>query len=127
MKKYCTTHYGVYEETEGCLYCPSASKRMTVKAFKMTEARRYDNSEWPFWLHQAWQLAVTDPGCLYCSLNYGDPLGSIVLNTRKAFPELVKWGDYIVCGENGELALCAAETFEASYECDYNQFDLTNS
>lgn len=127
MKKYCTTHYGTYEEAEGCLYCPIKAAKQVIKAFQMTPSRRWSNVEWPSWLHEAWNKNLTDPGCLFPSLSTGDPQGSLVLNTRKAFPELVNWNDYIVCGDTGELALCDAKTFKDTYECAYNEFELVPS
>ena len=127
MKKYCNKHYGVYEDTEGCVYCPKIATKQVVKAFKMTEDRRWYNCEWPGWLGEAWNKNLTDPGCLYPSLDCTDPLGSLVLHTRKSSAELIPWGSYIICGDNGELAICDAETFESNYICEYNPYDLANN
>ena len=37
-------------------------KPVVIEAFQMTVARRWDNSEWPGWLHQAWQRGPGENG-----------------------------------------------------------------
>lgn len=127
MKKYCQTHYGVFEDLEGCIYCPKSIAKQVVKAFKMTEARRWSNVEWPAWLNEAWNRDITQLGCLVPSWNSNAPIGSLMLKISKDLYADITWGDYLVCTADGELTLCDAKTFEISYECKYNQFDLANS
>jgi len=42
-------------------------KPVIVEAFQMTRERRLDNSEWPTWLHKAWQKSITEVGALFCA------------------------------------------------------------
>lgn len=113
MKKYCNKHFGAYEAIEGCLYCDTQEPKLEkAKAFKMTHTRRWSNEDWPDWLNMAWQLDRSEPGALYPLLHNPSFLG---LNTRQG-REIIQYGDYIVCGDNGELALCDGTLFEEVYE-----------
>ncbi len=93
-------------------------KPVVIKAFQMTKERRLDNSEWPGWLHRAWQKPVAESGSLFCSSD-----GS--LETEKCTPlfiqtlegtHRVSWGDWIIKGVQGELYPCKPDIFEATYE-----------
>ena len=37
-------------------------KKETIEAFRMTKERRWDRSEWPEWLHTAWNRGPDDNG-----------------------------------------------------------------
>ncbi len=91
---------------------------MVIEAFQMTKEHRFDNSEWPGWLHRAWQKPVAEPGSLFCSSN-----GS--LETEKYIPlfiqtlegiRKVSGDDWIIKGDQDELYLCKPDIFEATYE-----------
>ena len=44
---------------------PKYRKRpVVIEAFQMTKERRWDNSEWPNWLHEAWN--ASGEGSMYC-------------------------------------------------------------
>ena len=89
-------------------------KPIVIRAFQMTEERRWDNSEWPNWLNKAWQ---TPPG-----------EGSVwVENLTTAFdarlmcgtlegPLCIGLGDWIIEGPQGELYPCKPDIFETIYE-----------
>lgn len=81
----------------------------------MTEARRMDNSEWPEWLHRAWNKETDETGALQRA-GYDnvlpDPLEIITLEGR----HLVSWGDWIIQGVAGELYPCKPDIFAATYE-----------
>lgn len=88
-----------------------------VEAFQMTAARRYDNSEWPHWLHEAWNKPVTEKGALFhnpdgCLEEEPTPLFIQTLEgTQK-----VSFGDYIIQGVAGEINPCKPDIFEKTYE-----------
>ncbi len=93
-------------------------KPVVVSAFQMTKERRMDNSEWPEWLHRAWQKGITEPGSVFCSSD-----GSLGTETHtplfvQALGGTVKveWGDWIIQGVKGELYPCKPDIFEATYE-----------
>ena len=86
-------------------------KPIVIEAFQMTPERREDNSEWPEWLHRAWNLDATEPGSCY----------SIGSNNKLAIHTLegvllVLWDDYIIQGVQGELYPCKPDIFEATYD-----------
>lgn len=86
-------------------------KPVIIEAFQMTTERRWDNSEWPTWLHQAWNKDPDMPGALYCK-NGG---AELFLHTFEG-EHAVTPGDYIIQGISGELYPCKPDIFEATYE-----------
>jgi hypothetical protein len=88
-------------------------KPVVIEAFQMTKERRWDNSEWPAWLHEAWNKEPSE-GAMWI-----DPLDptreKLVLGTREGV-HLVTWGDWIIRGVQGELYPCKPDIFEATYE-----------
>lgn len=94
-------------------------KPLVVEAFQMTKARRWDNSEWPNWLNQAWQKGPGEGGV------WIDPAADIASGHNSA-EELVcgtlegvlriDWNDWIIQGVKRELYPCKPDIFEATYE-----------
>ncbi len=92
-------------------------KPVVVEAFQMTLERRWDNSEWPNWLNQAWNMEPSEPGCLFCIddsglIGQGERLCIMTLEGAHA----VTPGDYIIQGVKGELYPCKPDIFEMTYE-----------
>jgi len=94
-------------------------KPVVIEAFQMTEERRWDNSEWPEWLHQAWNR---DPGEGSIWIDPDAPIES----GRKSATKLVcgtlegvyriDFGDYIIQGVKGEIYPCKPDIFEMTYD-----------
>lgn len=82
----------------------------------MTRERRQDNSEWPSWLHEAWNKGHHEEGSVGC-VNYpnSDGTDELVIATLEG-EMLVNFGDYIIKGVNNELYPCKPDIFEKSYE-----------
>lgn len=89
-------------------------KPIQIEAFQMTEIRRRDNSDWPEWLHKAWQMNRSEPGSLFPTID-GDGSGTISIGTLEGNLE-VTFGDYIIRGVAGEIYPCKPSIFEASYD-----------
>lgn len=90
-------------------------KPVVIEAFQMTEARRMDNSEWPSWLHEAWNGNRDEQGTLQradMTVTLPDPLEIVTLEGN----HLVSWDDWIIKGVKGELYPCKPDIFEATYE-----------
>jgi hypothetical protein len=85
---------------------------VVIEAFQMTEARRWDNSEWPDWLNRAWNVAPDVPG----SLQLRDAAGVLLEIVTLEGCHAVSWGDWIIQGVKGELYPCKPDIFEATYE-----------
>ncbi|KKL44654.1 hypothetical protein LCGC14_2363530 [marine sediment metagenome] len=85
---------------------------VVVEAFHMTEARSNDNSEWPSWLHAAWQ-SDGGKGCMW--IDKDAPKRAFVLGTREGVHRIT-WDDWIIRGIEGELYACKPDIFEATYE-----------
>ena len=93
---------------------PKYRKRpVVVEAFQMTRERRSDNSEWPSWLHRAWN---GDPGEGSVWPDPIDPLHErLVIGTLEGLHR-VQWDDWIIRGIKGELYACKPDIFAATYE-----------
>ena len=90
-------------------------KPVTIEAFQMTEGRRMDNSEWPDWLHRAWNGERDRVGSFQrvsMDAQMPDSLEIVSLEGNMA----VSWGDWIIKGVKGELYPCKPDIFEATYE-----------
>lgn len=85
---------------------------VTIEAFQMTEKRRWDNLNWPEWLHKAWNLDCDAEGSLFC----------LQMDTNKLFIrtlegcQFVSWDDWIIQGVQGEIYPCKSNIFAATYE-----------
>lgn len=85
---------------------------VVIEAFQMTKERRWDNSEWPNWLHRAWN--TEGEGCL--AIDPDDPEGErLYIGTLEGVYR-VKWGDWIIQGVLGEIYPCAEAVFAETYE-----------
>lgn len=91
-------------------------KPVVIEAFQMTKERREDNSEWPNWLHEAWNKSHGEIGALYPE-DYPNSNGSDRLRIQTLEGnQLVSWGDYIIKGVHGEIYPCKPDIFEKTYE-----------
>jgi len=91
-------------------------KPVEVEAFQMTEARRQDNSEWPEWLHRAWNKEQGEPGAVFPRhAPFSDGTDELVIHTTEGI-HLVSWNDWIIQGIKGELYPCKPDVFAATYE-----------
>ena len=94
-------------------------KPVVIEAFQITKERRWDNSEWPTWLNQAWQKGPGEGGL------WIDPDEDIIVS-RGCAEKLVcgtlegvhriDWDDWIIQGVKGELYPCKPDIFEMTYE-----------
>jgi hypothetical protein len=89
-------------------------KPVVIEAFQMTQDRRVDNSDWPDWMHQAWNYERETSGSLYPT-EEGTRDGMLSIGTLEG-QHLVSWGDWIIQGVSGELYPCKPEIFAATYE-----------
>lgn len=90
-------------------------KPVVIEAFQMTKERREDNSEWPEWLHSAWNKKSYTAGSLQPIRPGSDTDRRLYLMTLEgAF--VVQWDDWIIQGVQGELYPCKPDIFEATYE-----------
>lgn len=87
-----------------------------VEAFQMTKERRQDNSEWPNWLHIAWQKENGEDGSVFPK-DYSNSHGTdeLLICTLEGI-YLVSFNDWIIRGVNGELYPCKPDIFEQTYE-----------
>ena len=88
-------------------------KPVVIEAFQMTKERRRDNSEWPEWLHKAWN--AVGEGSLFISKDNNPSGENLAIGTMEGV-YLVSWDDWIIQGIQGELYPCKPDIFEATYE-----------
>lgn len=89
-------------------------KPVVIEAFQMTKEHRLSNVDWPFWLHQAWQLERETEGSLYpTEAGTGD--GTLSIGTPEG-NHLVSWNDWIIQGVQGEIYPCKPDIFDVTYE-----------
>ncbi len=91
-------------------------KPVVIEAFQMTKERRWDNSEWPEWLNEAWNKDPSE-GSLWIGDKVMDDAGEFLLlvGTLEGV-HVVTWNDYIIQDIQGELYPCKPDIFEATYE-----------
>lgn len=85
-------------------------KPVVIEAFQMTMERRMDNSDWPAWLHAAWQ-----DGTLYRANPNAHLPDTLMIGTLEG-DHTVSWGDWIIQGVKGELYPCKPDIFDLTYE-----------
>jgi len=90
---------------------------VVIEAFQMTEATRMDNSEWPEWLHRAWQKDEGDEGALFRQ-NMDAAMPDLLCIWTLEGIHLVNWGDWIIQGVKGELYPCKPDIFEMTYQLE---------
>ena len=92
---------------------------MTVDAFQMTRERRWDNSEWPTWLNQAWQRGPVEGGFWIDPNGYQHPErespDDLLCGTLEGVVR-IDWDDWIIQGIKGELYPCKPDIFDATYD-----------
>lgn len=87
-------------------------KPVVIEAFQMTRERREDNSEWPEWLHRAWNMDRDEVGALQI---LDSDCGRLEIVTLEG-AHVVSWDDWIIQGVEGELYPCKPGIFAATYE-----------
>lgn len=91
-------------------------KPVVIEAFQMTKERRWDNSEWPNWLNEAWNKGEKDTGAVSCGKKLGTlKEESLYILSLEGWME-VSWNDYIIQGVQGELYPCKPDIFDATYD-----------
>lgn len=91
-------------------------KPVVIEAFQMTPERRQDNSEWPNWLHEAWNGELDKPGTVFPSAYpNSDGTDELAIVTLEGIHK-VSFGDWIIQGVQGELYPCKPDIFEKTYE-----------
>ena len=97
-------------------------KPVVVEAFQMTEERRWDNSEWPNWLHLAWNMEIGEVGALWCDIDPPHTFLHISTLDDQHYPpsergvQNVNFDDWIIQGVAGEIYPCKPDIFEQTYE-----------
>lgn len=94
-------------------------KPVVVEAFQMTAERRWDNSEWPIWLHEAWNTGPGEGGMwpdpdIPDNPGY-DSAAELICGTLEGVVR-IDWGDWIIQGVKGEIYPCKPDIFEMTYE-----------
>jgi hypothetical protein len=91
-------------------------KPVVIEAFQMTEARRGDNSEWPDWLNQAWNLPDCNENSVWPqNFPNSDGTDHLCIGTLEGV-YLVSWDDFIIQGVKGEIYACKPDIFALTYE-----------
>ena len=91
-------------------------KPVVIEAFQMTKERRLSNTDWPNWLHYAWNKSHLEIGGVYPEkYPNSDGTDNLLIRTLEGVMH-VAWGDYIIRGVKGKLYPCKPDIFEATYE-----------
>ena len=91
-------------------------KPVVIEAFQMTLAARKDNSDWPNWLHKAWNLGPAEAGALY-PVEYPHSKGDdeLQIMTLEGVHR-VTFDDWIIRGVHGEIYPCKPDIFTLTYD-----------
>ena len=87
-------------------------KPVVIEAFQMTKERRW-NSEWPNWLHRAWQM---DPSEGAVWIDPDDPKREKLVCGTLEGVHRIDWNDWIIQGIKNEIYPCKPDIFEQTYE-----------
>ena len=86
---------------------------VVIEAFQMTKERRWDNSEWPNWLNQAWQMNPSE-GAVW--IDADDPKRErLVCGTLEGVRK-IDFDDFIIRGVKGEIYPCKPDIFKMTYD-----------
>ncbi len=88
-------------------------KPVVIEAFQMTRERRWNNSEWPEWLHRAWNKEPAE------GARWIDPDDQskqrLVCGTLEGVHR-IDFNVFLIQGIKGEIYPCKPDIFEATYE-----------
>ena len=94
-------------------------KPVVIEAFQMTKERRWNNYEWPEWLHQAWNKDPSEGAVWPNPDNPPNPVhesaDELVCGTLEGVHN-IDFNDWIIQGVKGELYPCKPDIFEMTYE-----------
>ena len=88
-------------------------KPVVIEAFQMTKERRWDNSDWPEWMHKAWNKEPSE-GAIW--IDPDDPTGEKLVCGTLEGVHAISTNDWIIRGINGEIYPCKPDIFEKTYE-----------
>ena len=88
-------------------------KPVMVEVFQMTKGRRWDNSEWPNWLHQAWNREPSE-GAVW--IDDDDPKREKLVCGTLEGVHRIDFDDFIIKGIKGELYPCKPDIFALTYD-----------
>ena len=88
-------------------------KPVVIEAFQMTKERRWDNSEWPEFLHLAWNKDHSE-GALW--IDNDDPKREKLVCGTLEGVHRIAWDDWLIQGVKGEIYPCKPDIFEMTYE-----------
>ena len=88
-------------------------KTVEIEAFQMTEAQRWDNSEWPEWLHRAWNMEIGEVGALWCDVY--PPHTFLHISTLEG-TQNIDFDDWIIQGVEKEIYPCKPGIFLQTYD-----------
>ena len=75
-----------------------------MESFQVSKANRIDNSNWPNWMHVAWNTPHDRPGALFPSeFPDSDGTDELVLMTNEG-PQRIEFGGWVVRGTDGTLS-----------------------
>lgn len=94
-------------------------KPVVIEAFQMTKERRWDNSEWPNWLHEAWQCNPGE-GAMWpdpdAPIEEGHQSPNRLVCGTLEGAHRIDWNDWIIQGIKGEIYPCKPDIFQTTYE-----------
>lgn len=92
------------------------SKPFSIRAFQLTRKSRADNSDWPEFMHKAWNRPFNKPNAV-CPEDYplSDGTDSFMVHTTTGI-RYVDFGDYIYEAPTGNLVVLTKAEFERCFE-----------
>ena len=90
-------------------------KPVIIEAFQFTEDSRINNSQWPDWLHLAWQKEPSQEGAVFIVNKDEDGEGGYFCRTLEGIQNITL-NDYIIRGVKGEIYPCKPDIFKMTYD-----------
>lgn len=91
-------------------------KPVVIEAFQMTRERANDNTDWPQWLHEAWNLPPYLPGAVFRAWRHLPNVRDELAVQTLEGTHLVSHDDWVIRGVKGELYCCKPDIFDLTYE-----------
>ena len=82
-----------------------------IEAFEFKTSDRWDNSNWPIWMHQAWNVEVGEGGAIWCN-GGGSP---IYVGMMHGGFQLVQYGHFLINHGSDEIYISSPDAFNMRY------------
>lgn len=89
-------------------------KPIVIEAYQMTKVNRWNNFNWPQWMHIAWNMKPLEEGAIW--INQDDPKKEKLICGTLEGVYHIDLDDWVIQGIKGEIYPCKPDIFKATYD-----------